>query len=119
MVLANTWFLLVLEIAGIPLETLKGSRTAVLSATFTEDYMRMAAMDPDNVERTAATGCLASVIPNRVSYFFGMHGPSIHVDTACSSALSAFDMACKVLNSGDAEAVSRTYEYTHGVPGMC
>ena len=66
----------------------------------------MAAMDPDNVERTAATGCLASVIPNRVSYFFGMHGPSIHVDTACSSGLSAFDMACKVIGSGDAEAVS-------------
>ena len=68
--------------------------------------MRMASMDPDNVERTAATGCLASVIPNRVSYFFGMHGPSMHVDTACSSGLSAFDMACKVLYSGDAEAVS-------------
>ena len=97
-------------VAGIPFESLKGSRTAVLSATFTEDYIRMAAMDPDNVERTAATGCLASVIPNRVSYFFGMHGPSIHVDTACSSGLSAFDMACKVLGSGDAEAVSQYHD---------
>jgi len=96
-----------LNAAGIPTETLNGSSTAVLSATFTEDYIRMAAMDPDNVERMAATGTLASVIPNRVSYFFGLHGPSIHVDTACSSALSAFDMACKVLKSGDAEAVSR------------
>ena len=96
-----------LNAAGIPTETLNGSNTAVLSATFTEDYIRMAAMDPDNVERMAATGTLASVIPNRVSYFFGLHGPSIHVDTACSSALSAFDMAYKVLQSGDAEAVSQ------------
>lgn len=77
----------------------------------------MTAMDPDNVERTAATGCLASVIPNRVSYFFGLHGPSIHVDTACSSGLSALDMACKVLSCGDADAVSQRSVKTS--PGEC
>ncbi|PGH18371.1 hypothetical protein AJ79_00437 [Helicocarpus griseus UAMH5409] len=92
------------ENAGIPSETLKGSRTAVLSATWTEDYIRMAAMDPDNYDRTSATGCMASIIPNRVSYLFGMQGPSMHVDTACSSGLSAFDLACKLIASGDADA---------------
>ncbi|KAK2797957.1 polyketide synthase [Onygenales sp. PD_10] len=92
------------ENAGILSESLKGSRTAVLSATWTEDFIRMASMDPDNFDRTAATGLMASVIPNRVSYFFGLQGPSMHVDTACSSALSAFDLACKLLASGDADA---------------
>lgn len=66
----------------------------------------MASMDPDNFDRTAATGLMASIVPNRVSYFFGLQGPSFHVDTACSSGLSAFDMACKLIGSGDADAVS-------------
>ncbi|KAH6609746.1 putative polyketide synthase [Trichoderma cornu-damae] len=92
------------EKAGIPVERLRGSRTAVFSATMTEDWARMVGMDPDNAERTVATGTVASLIPNRVSFYFDLHGPSIHVDTACSGSLSAIDMACKVLRDGDASA---------------
>jgi hypothetical protein len=93
--------------AGIPAESLRGSRTAVFSASMLEDYARMAAMDPDNTERTAVTGStVACVIPNRVSWYFDLRGPSIHVNTACSSALSAVDMACKSLQAGDASCVS-------------
>lgn len=62
-------------------------------------------MDPDNMGRTAITGTECSLIPNRVSFYFGLRGPSIHVDTACSSSLSALDMACKVIRDGDAESV--------------
>ncbi|GAB1319645.1 hypothetical protein MFIFM68171_09855 [Madurella fahalii] len=91
------------ENAGMPAESLRGSRTAVFSASMLEDYARMAAMDPDNTERTAVTGStVACVIPNRVSWYFDLRGPSIHVNTACSSALSAVDMACKSLRAGDA-----------------
>lgn len=93
--------------AGIPVESLKGSRTAVFSASMLEDYMRMSAMDPDNAERTAVTGCtVACVIPNRVSWYFDLQGPSIHCNTACSSSLSAVDMACKSIKAGDATCVS-------------
>nr|ALQ32786.1 putative polyketide synthase [Fusarium babinda] len=89
--------------AGLTMESLKGSRTAVFSASMLEDYSRMTAMDPDNLERTAVTGSTVScIIPNRVSWYFDLRGPSIHVNTACSSSLSAVDMACKVLDSGDA-----------------
>ncbi|KAI3574484.1 beta-ketoacyl synthase [Fusarium oxysporum f. sp. albedinis] len=91
------------ENAGLPVESLKGSRTAVFSASMLEDYSRMTAVDPDNLERTAVTGSTVScIIPNRVSWYFDLHGPSIHVNTACSSSLSAVDMACKALKSGDA-----------------
>lgn len=91
----------------MPVESLRGSRTAVFSASMLEDYARMAAMDPDNTERTAVTGStVACVIPNRVSWYFDLRGPSIHVNTACSSALSAVDMACKSLQSGDSSCVS-------------
>ncbi|KAJ5102441.1 Acyl transferase/acyl hydrolase/lysophospholipase [Penicillium alfredii] len=88
---------------GIPVETLKGSKTAVFSASMLEDKSRMTAMDPENVDRTVATGStVPCVIPNRVSWYFDLRGPSIHVNTACSSSMSAIDMACKVLHSGDA-----------------
>lgn len=67
----------------------------------------MSAMDPDNAERTAVTGCtVACIIPNRISWYFDLQGPSIHCNTACSSSLSAVDMACKTLRSGDATCVS-------------
>jgi acyl transferase domain-containing protein len=97
---------LAIRLAGFPSDALKGTRTAVLSASWTEDYIRMNALDPENVDRTTATGSMASIIPNRVSYYFGLQGPSFHVDTACSSGLSALDIACKLLASGDADAVS-------------
>ncbi|KAF5254445.1 hypothetical protein FANTH_703 [Fusarium anthophilum] len=91
------------ENAGLPVNSLKGSRTAVFSASMLEDYSRMTAVDPDNLERTAVTGSTVScIIPNRVSWYFDLRGPSIHVNTACSSSLSAVDMACKALKSGDA-----------------
>ncbi|KAF7558100.1 hypothetical protein G7Z17_g20 [Cylindrodendrum hubeiense] len=91
------------EKAGMPAESLRGSPTAVFSASMLEDYARMTAMDPDNAERTAATSSTVScVIPNRVSWYFDLRGPSIHVNTACSSSLSAVDIACKTLHSGDA-----------------
>ncbi|KAJ4322670.1 hypothetical protein N0V84_004695 [Fusarium piperis] len=90
------------EKAGIPVESLRGSRTAVFSASMVEDYAKMIAMDPDNAERTAVTGSsVACVIPNRISWYFDLRGPSIHVNTACSSSLSAVDMACKTIRSGD------------------
>lgn len=74
-----------------------------------EDYTRMVTVDPDNIERTALTGSLvASIIANRVSWYFDLHGPSIHVNTACSSSLAAVDIACKAIQSGDAECVSVT-----------
>ncbi|MEX1830086.1 SDR family NAD(P)-dependent oxidoreductase [Luteibacter sp. CQ10] len=41
-----------------------------------------------------------AAIANRVSYFFGLQGPSIAVDTMCSSAFAAIHMACMDLRAG-------------------
>ena len=90
--------------AGIPLEKLKGSQTAVFGASFSDDYARMQAKDPDTAPRYGATGTSSSILLNRVSWFFNLRGPSVHVDTACSTGLVALDMACQSLRSGDSEA---------------
>ncbi|KAI8725605.1 Carrier domain-containing protein [Fusarium sp. LHS14.1] len=92
------------ENAGVPAEKLKGSRTGVFSASFTDDWARMLSQDPENVERTAATGTAPSLISNRVSWYFDLRGPSVHVDTACSSSLFAVDMACQSLRAGESSA---------------
>ncbi|WP_425339329.1 beta-ketoacyl synthase N-terminal-like domain-containing protein, partial [Paenibacillus maysiensis] len=44
-----------------------------------------------------------SSIANRVSYFFNLHGPSLAVDTMCSSSLTAIHLACQSLEQGDCE----------------
>ncbi|WP_028981302.1 SDR family NAD(P)-dependent oxidoreductase [Sporocytophaga myxococcoides] len=39
-------------------------------------------------------------IANRVSYILNLHGPSMTVDTMCSSSLTAIHLACQDLNQG-------------------
>lgn len=41
-----------------------------------------------------------SSIANRVSYFFDFHGPSIAIDTMCSSSLVAVHQACEAIRNG-------------------
>ncbi|QQP96966.1 SDR family NAD(P)-dependent oxidoreductase [Lysobacter enzymogenes] len=43
-------------------------------------------------------------IANRVSYFFDFHGPSLALDTMCSSSLTAIHLACEDLRKGTVEA---------------
>ncbi|XLS29188.1 SDR family NAD(P)-dependent oxidoreductase [Flavobacteriaceae bacterium M23B6Z8] len=45
------------------------------------------------------SGSLAS-IANRVSYFLNLHGPSMTLDTMCSSSLTAIHLACQDLKLG-------------------
>jgi acyl transferase domain-containing protein len=42
-------------------------------------------------------------IANRVSYYFNFHGPSLALDTMCSSSLTAIHLACESLNRGESE----------------
>ncbi|BBB93414.1 MAG TPA: SDR family NAD(P)-dependent oxidoreductase [Methylomusa anaerophila] len=42
-------------------------------------------------------------IANRVSYFYNFHGPSIALDTMCSSSLTAIYLACNSICRGDCE----------------
>ncbi|WP_108807996.1 SDR family NAD(P)-dependent oxidoreductase [Aquimarina spinulae] len=45
------------------------------------------------------SGSLAS-IANRVSYFLNLHGPSMTLDTMCSSSLTSIHLACQDLKEG-------------------
>ncbi|KAJ8130428.1 hypothetical protein O1611_g3200 [Lasiodiplodia mahajangana] len=90
------------ENAGISMGSLRGSRTAVYTGSMADDYSRLFAKDPDTMPRLAITGTSPSILANRVSWFFGLTGPSMHIDSACSSSLTALDLACQALHNGNA-----------------
>ncbi len=54
--------------------------------------------------KTALSSSSYASIANRVSYFFDLHGPSMALDTMCSSSLTAIHLACEALQKGEIEA---------------
>ena len=44
------------------------------------------------------------MLANRISFALALHGPSIAVDSACSSSMYALDFAYKAILSGECDA---------------
>jgi acyl carrier protein len=63
------------------------------------DYNDNVASHPPNA--FSALGSLRAFLPGRISHFFGLTGPAISFDTACSSSAVAIDAAIKALRAGD------------------
>ncbi|KAI6403654.1 putative PKS/NRPS-like protein biosynthetic cluster [Pyricularia oryzae] len=76
-----------LATAGLRVEDLRGSSTAVYCGQMMNDYKDLVNFDQDRLQTYTATGTAASILSNRVSYFFDWRGPSMTIDTACSSSL--------------------------------
>lgn len=91
-----------LEDAGIDVPALRDSATGVYVGAMWSDYARLIAGHPSAITQHTATGQDTSIIPARVSYTFGLQGPSLAINTACSSSLVAVHTACQALRSGDA-----------------
>jgi acyl transferase domain-containing protein/NADPH:quinone reductase-like Zn-dependent oxidoreductase/thioesterase domain-containing protein/NAD(P)-dependent dehydrogenase (short-subunit alcohol dehydrogenase family)/acyl carrier protein len=91
------------EDGGQTLEQMRGSLTGVFVGISTTDYAGLqCACDGRNVpDIYSATGSALSIAANRISYCFDLRGPSVAMDTACSSALTACHVACQSLWSGD------------------
>jgi hybrid polyketide synthase / nonribosomal peptide synthetase ACE1 len=90
-----------LESAGLTIEGLRGSDTAVYAGQMVYDYEQIVTRDSDGSAGIYhASGTSHAVTSNRISYFFDWHGPSMTIDTACSSSLVAFHCAVQQLRSG-------------------
>ena len=87
------------ESGGVPLSEISGSRTACFVASFTADFQQMAFKEPAFRHSLAATGVDPGIISNRISHVFNLNGPSIVVNTACSSSVYAMHNACNALRN--------------------
>ncbi|MCL6591113.1 MAG: KR domain-containing protein [Firmicutes bacterium] len=90
-----------LEDAGYGGQKLYGANVGVfVGKDHTSSTMYKYVTEPDEMHLTGSwTGILAS----RISYIYNFRGPSIVIDTACSSGLVALHEACRSLNNNECE----------------
>jgi myxalamid-type polyketide synthase MxaE and MxaD len=90
-----------LEDAGQPIDDLAGTDTGVFVGLWLNDYeARLFGATPET-EFYMTTGTGRYAASGRISYCFGLEGPSLTIDTACSSSLVAVHLACQSLRTGD------------------
>ncbi|MBS2549394.1 acyltransferase domain-containing protein [Catenulispora sp. NL8] len=90
-----------LEDAGLAEEHLHGTRTGVFAGSIWHDYADLAAGHRDTLSTHSATGRAANMVANRLSYALDLRGPSVTLDSACSSSLLAIHLACQSLWTGE------------------
>ena len=78
-------------------------RVGVFVAAMWQDYQQVGA-DAWRDGAAASVAAVSSEIPGRVSSFFGFRGPSMVVDTSCSSSLTALHLAVQSLRRGECDA---------------
>lgn len=100
---------LVLEVAWEALEqaaidplTLSGGAVGVYVGGFTTDHLlnQLSAPSRSALGRFSAGGSTLTMLANRLSYALDLRGPSLAVDTACASSLTALAAAVGDLQAG-------------------
>lgn len=106
-----------IEDAGYSGEKLKESRTGVYVGYGSDsDYKKMIQdVEPDNMA-LAMTGNVRSIIASRLSYLLDLRGPSLLVDTTCSSSLVAVHLACQAIHNGECDLVIAGGIQLHLIP---
>ncbi len=92
-----------LEDAGIPPASLRGTTTGVFVGISAADYLTLQLSDKNHIDVHTNSGGTLSIAANRVSYMLDLRGPSVSVDTACSSALVAVSFACQAIWTGECD----------------
>lgn len=95
------------EDAGVPVESMAGSRTGVFIGAFCIDQLihQTQASNRHLINAHSTVGASITILSNRLSHAFDLRGPSLTLDTACSSSLVALHYACQSLRLGECDAV--------------
>ncbi|WP_144558032.1 non-ribosomal peptide synthetase [Shouchella miscanthi] len=108
------------EDAGYTVESLKkkAPEVGVFVGAMWNDYQNYGEKEWENNQQ-ARVASMHSSIANRISHFFGLIGPSISVNTSCSSSLTAIHLAQESIKRGECDAaivvgvnlISHPYHY--------
>nr|WP_052410221.1 SDR family NAD(P)-dependent oxidoreductase [Paenibacillus durus] len=90
------------EDAGYTRNELSKSNTGVFVGVMWEQYQLYGA-EQSMIGNVMALSSSYATIANRVSYVFNFCGPSLAIDTMCSSSLSAIHYACESIRRGECE----------------
>src|SRR5215831_7232320 len=95
-----------IEDAGLVLDFEHGSDVGVFVGISHNDYqgIQSTAFDHFTISPHTPTGSAHSIAANRISYCLNLRGPSVAMDTACSSALTAVHAACEHIWAGRGDA---------------
>ena len=91
-----------IEDAGYTRESLGSGEVGVFVGVMNGQYQLYGAEELKKGHVIDARSTYAS-IANRVSYYFNFHGPSMAVDTMCSSSLTSIHLACQSIRNGECE----------------
>ncbi|MEM9002217.1 MAG: type I polyketide synthase, partial [Cyanobacteria bacterium P01_F01_bin.86] len=92
-----------LENAGLPPFDLKGTATGVFVGLSFDDYAQRSVRSGDfsRIDAFSSLGNTRSIAAGRIAYAFGFQGPTMQLDTTCSSSLLAVHLACQSLRNGE------------------
>ncbi|SHO44484.1 non-ribosomal peptide synthetase [Anaerocolumna xylanovorans] len=93
-----------IEGAGYTIEALhkKANKVGVFIGSMWNDYEHYGVEKYRNT-KVADIASLHSSIANRISYYFNFCGPSLAIQTACSSSMTALHIACESIKSGECD----------------
>ena len=91
-----------IEDAGLVLDFDHGTDLGVFVGVSHNDYqgIQSTPFDHFGISPHTPTGSAHSIAANRISYCLNLRGPSVAMDTACSSALTAVHAACEHIRAG-------------------
>lgn len=95
-----------IEDAGYGGKKLAGTETGIylgFSNDFGYEYKRFIAELEPGSNAISTAGNIKSIIASRIAYIMDLKGPSMVVDTACSSTLTAIHLACTALRNGECD----------------
>lgn len=88
------------EDAGWNPRSLSWSNTGVFVGISSHDYLQVGYNLSNDINSYSLTGTLPNSASGRISYTFGLKGPSMAIDTACSSSLVCIHQAVTQLMAG-------------------
>lgn len=83
---------------------MRGKNVGVFVGRSVPETFGVLADDVDRADGRVITGCSDSMMSNQISFLFDFKGPSLTLDTACSSSAYALNQAVLFMRSNQCEA---------------